>query len=80
MVAIVRTSAPPEDLVRPAASIAKSIDPRLVRMNEMRAAGKVANTDGIDGDPSRSSAELGRPAIEAVVAKTVAAIRRATQR
>jgi creatinine amidohydrolase len=61
-------------------SLTLAIDPRLVRMNEIRAAGKVANTDGIDGDPTRSSAELGRPAIEAVVAKTVAAIRRATQR
>src|SRR5262249_811646 len=54
-----------------------AIDPRLVRTDRFPAA--VAPGSGATGDPGRARAELGRPGVEAVVARTVDAIREATR-
>ena len=47
-----------------------------------RAAGVplLAGSDGVRGDPRRSSAEVGQLGVDAIVAATVAAIRKATVR
>src|SRR2546428_9981392 len=50
-------------------SLMLAVDPRLVRMERLRR-GTGPTGDGVDGDPSRASAELGRLGVEAVVART----------
>jgi creatinine amidohydrolase len=62
-------------------SLTLALAPQLVRLEALRAAaGKIADKDGIDGDPSRSSADLGHSAVDAIVSQTVAAIKRDTAR
>ncbi|MFL6661334.1 MAG: creatininase family protein [Rhizobacter sp.] len=56
-------------------SLAMAVDPRLVRAERLHAS-KPGVADGVYGDPSRSSAELGQPGIELIVARTIDAIRR----
>jgi creatinine amidohydrolase len=56
-----------------------AIDPRLVRDGLTRGGG-LAEADGIDGDPRRASAELGRLGVELIVSRTVEAIRRSIER
>jgi creatinine amidohydrolase len=56
-------------------SLMLAIDPSLVRTERMRHETKGREDDGVDGDPSRSSAELGRLGVEAIVTETVDAIR-----
>ena len=56
-------------------SLAMAVDPRLVRVERLHAS-KPGVADGVYGDPSRSSAELGQPGIELIVARTIDAIRR----
>lgn len=56
-------------------SLALAVDPRLVRLDRMQA--RPAPESGVDGDPRRASAELGRLGVEVIVRDTVAAIRRA---
>jgi creatinine amidohydrolase/Fe(II)-dependent formamide hydrolase-like protein len=58
-------------------SLMLAVDPRLVRADRLHS---TANANGVDGDPSRASAELGQLAVDAIVAKTVAAIRKAETR
>jgi creatinine amidohydrolase len=58
-------------------SLALAVDPRLVRSDRLRAGTGTAGGDGVDGDPSRASAELGRLGEELIVSRTVAAIRKA---
>ena len=60
-------------------SLTLAIDPSLVRIDRMKAP-NMGKPDGVDGDPRRSSAELGRAGVELVVAHTVEAIRKATAR
>jgi len=61
-------------------SLAWAIDPTLVRRDKL-AAGAVGGTaEGVAGDPRRSSADLGQLGVDAIVAATVDAIRRATVR
>jgi creatinine amidohydrolase/Fe(II)-dependent formamide hydrolase-like protein len=60
-------------------SLALAVDPRLVRTDMLQpSAASLANADGVRGDPRRSSAELGQLGVDAIVAKTTAAIRQAT--
>ena len=62
-------------------SLTLTLAPQLVRFDALKAAaGRIADKDGISGDPSRSSAGLGAPAVDKIVADTVAAIRRDTAR
>jgi creatinine amidohydrolase len=56
-----------------------AVDPRLVRMDRLRP-GTGPTGDGVDGDPSRASAELGRLGVEAIVARTVSAVKTAIAR
>jgi creatinine amidohydrolase len=61
-------------------SLTLAVDPRLVRADRLRPGTGLASGDGVEGDPSRSTAELGRLGTEMIVAKTVEAIRKATAR
>lgn len=59
-------------------SLTLAVDPRLVRTDRLRPA--AGPGQGVVGDPSRATAELGRAGVEAIVERTVAAIRSATAR
>jgi creatinine amidohydrolase/Fe(II)-dependent formamide hydrolase-like protein len=61
-------------------SLAWAIDPALVRRDKLASAAAGGSAEGVAGDPRRSSAELGQPGVDAIVAATVDAIRRATAR
>ena len=56
-----------------------AVDPRLVRADRLRP-GTGAAGDGVEGDPRRATAELGRAGADLVVAKTVEALTRALAR
>jgi creatinine amidohydrolase/Fe(II)-dependent formamide hydrolase-like protein len=55
-------------------SLTLALDPGLVRTDRLKPG------EGVNGDPRRATAELGKLGVEAVVAKTVAAIQTATAR
>ena len=61
-------------------SLALAIDPRLVRGERLQAGQVVANAEGVRGDPTRASAELGQLGADLIVAQTVEAIRKAVAR
>ncbi len=48
-------------------------DARMVRADRLRPGGL---GDGVDGDPTRATAELGRPGVELIVSRTVDAVRK----
>ena len=55
--------------------------PQMVRQQQLRTAPRLGAADGVyGGDPRRATAELGRPGVDAIVADTIAAIRRDTDR
>ena len=60
-------------------SLALAVDPALVRAEHLKAPAK-GKADGVYGDPTRASAELGKAGLELIVERTVAAIRKATTR
>ena len=60
-------------------SLALAVDPALVRSEMLKAPPK-GKADGVYGDPTRASAELGRAGLDLIVERTVAAIRKATAR
>lgn len=57
-------------------SLTLAVDPRLVRTGQMKPGRR--DQDGVDGDPSRASADLGRLGEELIVTRAVEAIRRLT--
>ena len=61
-------------------SLMLAIDPRLVRPNRLRPGPGRPGSDGVDGDPGRASAELGRLGVEVIVRRTVDAIRNSIAR
>jgi creatinine amidohydrolase len=61
-------------------SLMLAIDTSLVRMDRLQSAFKSGAAEGVNGDPRRSSAELGKLATEAIVAQTVEAVRKAVAR
>ncbi len=61
-------------------SLAMAVDPSLVRREMLGGAARLADADGVHGDPARSSAELGQLGVAAIVARTVDAIRKAAVR
>jgi creatinine amidohydrolase len=64
-------------------SLALAIDPRLVRSDLLQSAGAPGvgqGGNGVTGDPRRATAELGQTGVDAIVAQTVEAIKRATAR
>jgi len=61
-------------------SLALAVDPSLVRTERLQSGPKLTVADGVHGDPRRASAELGKAGVDAIVARTVDAIRKATNR
>jgi creatinine amidohydrolase len=61
-------------------SLSLALDPKLVRMPQITQAPPPGRGDGVSGDPRRASAELGQIGADLIVARSVEAIRRATQR
>jgi len=61
-------------------SLTLAIDPQLVRAEQLGAGSKSAKADGVNGDPRRANAELGRVGGDLIVKETVAAIRKSTAR
>ena len=61
-------------------SLAWAIDPALVRRDKLAAGAAGGRAEGVAGDPRRSSPDLGQLGVDAIVAETVDAIRRATVR
>jgi creatinine amidohydrolase/Fe(II)-dependent formamide hydrolase-like protein len=60
-------------------SLQLAVAPQMVRTNEMRHASKPGAADGVyGGDPRRSTAELGQMGVDAIVSRTVDAIRQQT--
>jgi len=57
-------------------SLMLAVDPRLVRTDKMKPGHR--DTDGLDGDPTRASAELGRLGEDLIVARTIDAIKKST--
>jgi creatinine amidohydrolase len=74
----------PEELGEHAAladtSLTLALDPRLVRSGSLRGEAVFGGGTGVDGDPRRASAELGRLGVDLIVSRTVAAIKEATNR
>jgi creatinine amidohydrolase/Fe(II)-dependent formamide hydrolase-like protein len=58
-------------------SLALAVDPRLVRTDRLQSGENPGRADGVYGDPRRASAELGQLGVDAIVAASVNAIRRA---
>jgi len=56
-------------------SLMLAVDPSLVRVDRLRSGPAPGRADGVYGDPRRSSAELGQLGVDAIVARTVEAIR-----
>jgi creatinine amidohydrolase len=61
-------------------SLSLALDPRLVRLDVLRAGRDLDAAHGVYGDPRRSSAALGELGVDAIVARTVDAIRQAVAR
>jgi creatinine amidohydrolase len=61
-------------------SLMLALDPSLVRVDQLRTAPQPSAALGMYGDPRRASAELGRAGVDAVIGKTVEAIKKATVR
>jgi creatinine amidohydrolase/Fe(II)-dependent formamide hydrolase-like protein len=60
-------------------SLQLAVAPQMVRQGALRSASKPGTADGVyGGDPRRSSAEFGRLGVEAIVSRTIAAIRKET--
>lgn len=59
-------------------SLTLALDPHMVRADQLPSA-KPSAALGMYGDPRKSTAELGQPGIDAIVTKTVEAIRAATR-
>jgi creatinine amidohydrolase len=58
-------------------SLMLALDPRLVRTDRLQPGSEPASGDGVNGDPRRSSAELGQLGVDLIVTRTVDAVRRA---
>jgi len=60
-------------------SLQLAVAPEMVRLDALRRGPKLGAADGVfGGDPRRSSAALGQAGVDAIVARTVDAIRQAT--
>ena len=60
-------------------SLQLAVAPQMVRLDRLHGGPKLGPTDGVyGGDPRRSSAELGRLGIDAIVSRTVDALRKDT--
>src|SRR4051812_3563749 len=52
-----------------------AVDPALVRADRINSGARLGPNDGVFGDPTRATAELGARGIELIVSRTVAAIK-----
>jgi len=59
----------------PDTALTLALDPRLVRAELLRAERAPGADSGVDGDPRRASAELGRLGVDLIVSRSVAAIK-----
>src|SRR5205823_6477140 len=64
----------------PDTSLTLALDPGLVRMSALLAEPAPGAVSGVEGDPRRASAELGRLGVDLIVSRTVAAIKESTNR
>lgn len=55
-------------------SLSLAVDPALVRAGELTRAAQAGKRGGVDGDPRRASAELGRIGVKLIVDSSVAAL------
>ena len=62
------------------ASLTLAVDPRLVRTDRLKPGGGSDTFDGVDGDPRKATAALGKVGTDAIVTRTVDAIRKAVAR
>ena len=69
-----------EHAALPDTSLTLALDPRLVRTDLLRAWPAVGDDTGVEGDPRRASADLGRLGVDLIVSRTVAAIKESTTR
>jgi creatinine amidohydrolase len=69
-----------EHAALPDTALTLAVDPRLVRTDPPRDAQVPGAGTGVDGDPRRASAELGRLGLDLIVSRTVTAINAATTR
>jgi creatinine amidohydrolase/Fe(II)-dependent formamide hydrolase-like protein len=60
-------------------ALSLAIDPALVRQDALAAGAKAGKAGGVDGDPRRATAELGRLGVDRIVSASVAAIRSSLQ-
>ncbi|HEY1782015.1 MAG TPA: creatininase family protein [Roseiarcus sp.] len=58
-------------------SLMLALDPSLVREDRLSGGAKFGASDGVYGDPSKASAKLGMLGVDAIVSRTVAAIKAA---
>jgi creatinine amidohydrolase/Fe(II)-dependent formamide hydrolase-like protein len=56
-------------------ALSLAVDPALVRRDLLAAGAQAGKAGGVDGDPRRATAELGRLGVDRIVAASVAAIR-----
>lgn len=61
-------------------SLMLAVEPQMVRAGSLREDRAPSAASGVDGDPRRASAELGRLGVDLVVARTVDAIRQSSKR
>lgn len=61
-------------------SLMLALDQRLVRADRLQMGAERESGGGVDGDPRRSSAELGQLGVDLIVTRSVNAIRKATTR
>jgi creatinine amidohydrolase len=61
-------------------SLSLAIDPKLVRSRELAGGRNLDAAHGVYGDPRRATAELGQLGVDAIVRRSVEAIRRITRR
>ena len=61
-------------------SLLMAINPRMVRTDLLPDSAKYTRADGVYGNPTRSSAELGQLGVDAIVSQSVTAIRKAVVR
>jgi creatinine amidohydrolase len=57
-------------------SLMLAVDPRFVRTDRLQSGAEHQGSTGVNGDPRRSSAELGQLGVDLIVARTVDAIRK----
>jgi creatinine amidohydrolase/Fe(II)-dependent formamide hydrolase-like protein len=64
-----------EHAALPDTSLTLALEPRHVRAERLRAEQAPGADSGVEGDPRRASAELGRLGVELIISRTVAAIK-----